>query len=249
MNLATMSGTEVSATIATALEALGLQGNDVSELHFYAAGLLPGSASARMVTELFTTRFPEAEIECASDLIAAARAVCGHSEGVAAILGTGSNSCLYDGREIVRNIRSGGFILGDEGGGASLGKLFLADFLKGLVPEPVASEFSAEFEADYLSIVQKVFHGSAPSAYLGSFAPWILSRADSHPYMRELIDRNLNEFIHRVLARYGCDRAGFVGGFAYACADELTRLCAAAGIEVTTIIPAPLENLVSYHCQ
>ena len=169
--------------------------------------------------------------------------------GVAAILGTGSNSCLFDGLSIVRNVRSGGFILGDEGGGASLGKLFLSDFLKGLVPEPIASEFASSFEADYLSIVNRVYHSPAPAAYLGSFAPWILSHADSHPYMRALIDRNLNSFIQRVLLQYDCERVGFVGGFASAFASSLKRLCAEAGIEVSSIIASPLENLISYHCQ
>lgn len=249
MNLATMSEESALESIAAALDSLGLEGNEVGAVHFYAAGLIAGSASGAMVSSLFAKRFPDADIECASDLLAAARAVCGHSAGVAAILGTGSNSCLFDGISIVRNVRSGGFILGDEGGGASLGKLFLSDFLKGLVPEPIASEFASSFEADYLSIVNRVYHSPAPAAYLGSFAPWILSHADSHPYMRALIDRNLNSFIQRVLLQYDCERVGFVGGFASACASSLKRLCAEAGIEVSSIIASPLENLISYHCQ
>ena len=249
VNLATMSEDSALEIIAAALDSLGLDGNEVSAVHFYAAGLIAGSPSGAMVSSLFAKRFPDAEIECASDLLAAARAVCGHSAGAAAILGTGSNSCLFDGESIVRNVRSGGFILGDEGGGASLGKLFLSDFLKDLVPEPVASEFASSFEADYLSIVNRVYHSPAPAAYLGSFAPWILSRADSHPYLRELIDRNLNSFIQRVLLQYDCDRVGFVGGFASVCASSLKRLCTEAGIEVSSIIASPLENLISYHCQ
>lgn len=249
MNLSTMSRETVDAIIAEALQALGLESGSVSEVHFYAAGLLTGSPAAKMASDTFSEYFPSAEVECVSDLLAAARAVCGHSSGVAAILGTGSNSCLFDGEDIVKNVRSGGFILGDEGGGACLGKLFMADFLKGLVPESIASEFSAEFQVDYMTVVQNVYRSAAPSAYLGSFAPWILARADAHPYMRALIERNLNDFITRVLLQYGCATVGFVGGFACACAPELKRLAAASGITVSTIIAAPMERLVEYHCQ
>lgn len=249
MNLATMAQEAVDGIVSEALSSLGLEPSEVSEVHFYAAGLLAGSAAAEAAQACFKAHFPLAEIECESDLIAAARAVCGHSAGVAAILGTGSNSCLYDGVSIVKNVRSGGFILGDEGGGACLGKLFMADFLKGLVPEPVATEFAYEFKVDYMTVVQNVYRGTAPSAYLGSFAPWILAHADAHPYMRALIDRNLKDFIDRVLKQYDTKAypVGFVGGFACACEKDLRRLAAEAGIAVSHIVPAPLEKLIEYH--
>ena len=140
INLATMSEEVNEKTVNQALaelEAKDLR-EKVDRIHFYAAGLVSSEGDevpelARGLDKVLKAHFPDAVIEYASDLLAAARAVCGHKPGIAAILGTGSNSCLYDGERIVKNIRSGGFILGDEGGGARLGKLFMSDFLKGLV--------------------------------------------------------------------------------------------------------------------
>lgn len=249
MNLSTMSTDAVSDIASGAIAELGLAPDSVAEVHFYAAGLLAGTPAAEAMAALLQEKFPSSAIECASDLIAAARAVCGHAPGIAAILGTGSNSCLYDGENIVRNIRSGGFILGDEGGGACLGKLFIADFLKGMVPEPLASEFASAFDVDYMTVVKNVYRGEAPSAYLGSFAPWILAHAETDVYARFIVERNLSDFIQRALAQYDLSEysVGFVGGFACACAPVLHRLSEDEGFSISAIIPSPLDKLVEYH--
>jgi N-acetylglucosamine kinase-like BadF-type ATPase len=181
-------------------------------------------------------------------MLGAARAACGRSEGVCAILGTGSNSCLYDGSAIVHTARSGGFILGDEGGGARLGLLFLADYIKGLVPEPLASEFGAAFEVDYMTVVRKVYREPAPSAYLGSFAPWILEhRGDA--YVDALIDRNLTDFFERSLLRHGrADLpAGFVGGLAAALSSQIRSVSDRFGVRISRILASPMEGLLRYH--
>lgn len=248
MNLSTMPEAVVAEIASGAITALGLDNASVSEVHFYAAGLIAGSPAAESMAGLLSRSFPSAEVECTSDLLAAARAVCGHEKGIAAILGTGSNSCLYDGENIVRNIRSGGFILGDEGGGACLGKLFMADFLKGLVPEPLASEFASSFDVSYMTVVKNVYRGDAPSAYLGSFAPWILAHSGTE-YVDSLIERNLMDFVGRALRQYDLKAypVGFVGGFACACAPVIERIAAAEGFSISTIVPAPLDKLVEYH--
>lgn len=249
MNLSTMPGAVLSTIVSGAVASLGLAPDSVSEVHFYAAGLLQGTPAAQTVADIFTAAFPLAQVECASDLLAAARAVCGHEPGIAAILGTGSNSCLYDGRDIVKNVRSGGFILGDEGGGACLGKQFMADFLKGLVPEALAAEFAASFDVSYMTVVQNVYRGEAPSAYLGSFAPWILEHAGDGGYVDALVRGNLLSFVRRALSQYDLKAysAGFVGGFACACSSVLESLAAQEGFRISTIVPAPLERLVEYH--
>lgn len=251
MNLSTMPEAAVSDIVSGAVAALGLAPDSVSEVHFYAAGLLTGSPAAETVSALLAGSFPAAGIECASDLLAAARAVCGRRPGIAAILGTGSNSCCYDGSDIVRNVRSGGFILGDEGGGACLGKLFLADYIKGLVPEPLASEASSSFGLDYMAVVQKVYREAAPSAYLGSFAPWILAHSGDGGYVDALIETNLLSFVRRALSQYELKDCpvGFVGGFAHACASVIERIAAKEGFSISGIIPAPLDRLVEYHSQ
>ena len=256
MNLATMSDEAVEAIVSEAMNAFkeaGVDGN-VEEIHYYAAGLIVAEGEtvppqAEGLDKVFRALFPDAEIEYASDLLDAARAVCGHAPGIAAILGTGSNSCFFDGVKIVKNVRSAGFILGDEGGGARLGKLFMSDFLKGLVPEPVAGEFARDFQVDYLTVVKNVYRGEAPSKYLGAFAPWILERYDRCDYVKNLVDSNFRDFIERALKQYdiaGCP-VGVVGGFGYAHREILKKVAEPYGIKFSTIIPAPIEGLVDYH--
>lgn len=255
MNISSMPENAVNEVVDTAASEFLKSGvSRFQDIHFYAAGLIcqPGEtlpAMAVTVDKVLRGFFPDAVIEYASDTLAAARAVCGHEAGIAAILGTGSNSCLYDGDRIVRNVRSGGFILGDEGGAARLGKLFISDFIKGLVPEPVAGEFGKDFEVDYMTVVKNVYKGDSPSGYLGSFAPWITSRYDSCDYVRELVDDNFRDFFERALKQYDTVSlpVGVVGGFAYANKDILIRLAEPYGIRFSRIIKAPLDGLVDFH--
>ena len=255
MNLASMPQDAVNEVVESASSLLFKEGvTTIDSIHFYAAGLIcqPGECvpvMAQTLDKVLRGFFPDASIEYASDTLAAARAVCGHDPGIAAILGTGSNTCLYDGERIVRNVRSGGFILGDEGGAARLGKLFVSDFIKGLVPEPVAGEFARDFEVDYLTVVRNVYKGEAPAGYLGSFAPLITSRYDSCGYIKELVDNNFRDFFERALKQYDIESypVGVVGGFGYANKDILMRLSEPYGIKFSKIIKAPIEGLVDYH--
>ncbi len=256
MNLATMSEDAIEAIVHKAVASFRGSGpmDPVTELHFYAAGLISQEGEkvplqAVNLDRVLRGLFPEAEIEYASDLLDAARAVCGHRPGIAAIMGTGSNSCFFDGVRIVKNVRSAGFILGDEGGGARLGKLFMSDFLKGLVPEPVASDFAGAYKVDYMTVVQNVYRGEAPSKYLGGFAPWIIERYDSCDYVRELVDRNFRDFIERALMQYDVENypVGVVGGFGYALRAVLKKVAEPYGIRFSTMIAAPMEGLVDYH--
>lgn len=246
MNVSVLTPEAVAAIAGEA--AAGLEGPAVSEAYLYAAGLIEGSDAAAQAVEAVSTAFGGVPVEGASDMLAAARAVCGRAEGLCAILGTGSNSCLYDGSVIVHTARSGGFILGDEGGGACLGKLFIADYIKGLVPEPLASEFGSAFDVDYMTIVRRVYKEAAPSAYLGSFAPWILEHRGD-PYVDALVERNLTDFFERSLLQHGrCDLpAGFVGGFAAACEPQLRAVAQRCAIRISRILASPMDGLVEYH--
>lgn len=256
MNLATMAQDVIEGIVREAVAAFREKGlsAEVSEVHFYAAGLIVAEgekvpAQAKGLDNVLRSLFPGAVMEYASDLLDAARAVCGHRPGIAAILGTGSNSCLFDGEKVVKNVRSAGFILGDEGGGARLGRLFMSDFLKGLVPEPVSSEFAKDFKVDYMTVVQNVYRGDAPSKYLGSFAPWILERYGASEYVRGLVDQNFRDFIERALKQYDINRyeVGVVGGFGYANRAILEKVAEPYGIRFSSIIATPVEGLVDYH--
>lgn len=240
MNVATMAWDEVERRLHDALSQLGADRGGVEEVHFYAAGMLESEL------ERF---FPGARVECASDLLAAARAVCGHCSGIAAILGTGSNSCFFDGERIVKNVHSSGFILGDEGGGAALGRLFMSDFLKGLVPEPLASEFASSFEVDYLTVVRNVYQSPAPAAYLGSFAPWILQRASAPGYVRDLVESNFRAFCTRCLLQYDIEKwpVGVVGGFGNAARELLLPVASSYGIRISGFYDDIIDILLKYH--
>ena len=189
-----------------------------------------------------------AEVEVHDDLVAAARAVCGLKPGLVAILGTGSNACSWDGERVSFKARSGGYILGDEGGGAALGKRFLADLIKGLVPDALAADFGKSFDASYEGIVEGVYRSAAPAAYLGRFAPWLLERY-SNPYVKSLIDGNFRSFIERLLLRYDTSSAtvGVVGGWGFACQDIFRNLCSGYGIETGEFVREPVTGLVKFH--
>lgn len=256
MNISVMPSEAINAIVKEAAPQLNPTGEKVTELHFYAAGLIVPEGEKVPQTALNLDKelksfFPEAEMEYASDLLDAARAACGHKPGIAAIMGTGSNSCFFDGEKIVKNVRSAGYILGDEGGGARLGKLFMSDFLKGLVPEPVSSEFARDFKVDYMTVVQNVYKSDAPSKYLGSFAPWIIERYDRCEYVKNLVDQNFRDFIERALKQYDIAKypVGVVGGFGYAHREIFKKVAAEYGIRFSTIIPTPIEGLVKYHTE
>ena len=215
MNLSTIAAEANASVFADAVEAF----SDVDEVHFYAAGLLEFPTE---LDRIFKERFPGVRSEYASDLLAAVRAACGHEAGLAAILGTGSNTCHYDGEKIVRNIHGGGFIIGDEGSAAALGRLFLADLVKDLVPEDLVEAFSAFHEVDYASVVRNVYKSPAPSRYLGSLAPFILEHR-GEAYVDALVERNFRDLFERTLVRYDRLPVGVVGGFAQAWRGKLDR--------------------------
>ena len=223
------------------MDAAARQFPNIDELYLYAAGLV-GEAPVDM-----GRWFPKARMEYASDMLGAARAVCGRRPGIAAIVGTGANSCQYDGETIVAQIPCGGYILGDEGAASVLGKLFLADYLKGFVPEELAQEFAHTFPASYAEIVRQVYRTPAPARYLGGLAPFLLAHYKTNTYAKELIDRNFRAFFERTIRQYEALPLGIVGGFGYACRDILQSLAAEYGITVSRIIASPLDGLKLYH--
>lgn len=223
------------------------------EVNLYAAGLFPSEEPGspyRMLKNTLSTKFPGAEIHLENDLLAAARAVLGHESGISVILGTGSNTCEYDGEKIVRKVSSGGFILGDEGSAAALGRAFISDFIKGLVPECVARAFEEKYDMSYPEIVRNVYRGNSPSGYLGHFAPDILSYYGTDHYMQNLVDENFRLFFARCIKPFNAGDlpVGVVGGFGYACRDILTALGSQDGITFSTFLASPSEALIKYHC-
>ena len=248
VNASTMSASAIKDIISEAGEKISVAEQSAAEINLYMAGI-PSEEIKKTICNSLQHYFPIASLEIHSDLLGAARAVCGHRPGIAAIIGTGSNSCMYDGIEITKRVYSCGFILGDEGGAATLGKQFIADFLKGLIPTEIASEFSSRYPSDYATIVANVYKSEgSPSGYLGSFTPFILEHYDN-PYIKELVDGNFRSLIRRAIKQYDTDKyaVGVVGGFGFALKDILSRIAEEEGVKISLFIKSPIDGLVEYH--
>ena len=245
-NVSTMKMDVIAEIIRGAAETLPT--GDVSAVHYYTAGVITGPIREEMAGILHRC-FGAPEPEVQTDLVASARAACGHAPGIAAIMGTGSNSCQWDGSQIVRNVKSGGFIIGDDGSASVLGKLFISDYIKGLVPEEISADYASRFPASYPEIVEMVYHNpGSPSAWLGSLCPFILSHY-GHPYVKRLVDGNFRAFVERSLRQYEIDKypVGIIGGFANALQDIVRPIFEESGIRIRAFIPAPVEEIIKYH--
>ena len=238
--------------VRKAVPQLNPEGRHVSEVFFYGAGLVSPESSAplAMALEMWC---PMAQVYFYSDILAAARALFGNGSGIVAIMGTGSNSCLYENGEIVRNIRPGGYILGDEGSGVSLGRAFLADYVKGLLPADIEAAFVTEFGLDYSQIVRKVYKEQAASAFMASLAPFILAHKDNE-YVQSLMEDCLESLVKRALVRYADPakdgavlNVGVVGSFGCACEDMLRMIGSRYGLDFVKFIKSPIDDLVTYH--
>ncbi len=245
MNPSSLDIDSVRKAFRNVMPVLNPHGRQVTEVCFYGAGLVSEEAVYH-IRECLDMWCPTAEILFHSDLLAAARALFGNGSGVVAIMGTGSNSCLYEDGKIVMNIRPGGYILGDEGSASCLGKSFLADFIKGLLPKYVEEEFIKEYALDYPSIVRKVYREPAASAFMASFAPFVTARLDD-PYMKKLTGTCLEDFVRRALSRYSSKEVGVVGSFGCACEPLLREIGSRYGLEFVKFLKSPIDELVKYH--
>lgn len=244
-NVSSMKMEKVKSVLTEGIKAIGATQED--RFYLYTAGVITEDIRKELKEHILSlVEFKEFDIQ--NDLVGAARGALGHQSGVAAIMGTGSNTCFYDGKQVSQTVYSGGFILGDDGSASVLGKLFINDYLKKLIPEDVARDFESKHDSSYMSIVENVYRGSAPAAYLGSFAPFIVSHYDN-PHIKYLVDTNFQNFIDRSLKTYDTTTypVGVVGGFAYACRDIFVPMCAKSGIRLAGIIKEPIEGLINYH--
>lgn len=219
-----------------------------STIYFYGSGVRPELEA--MMAGLLTTVFPEAEAEAHGDLLGAARAVCGAHEGIACILGTGANSCLYDGRQIVSNTPPLGYILGDEGSGAVLGIRFLNALYKGFLPSDIVVDFQQETGLTMADVISRVYRQPMANRFLASLAPFI-SRHQDQPEVRQLMTDHFRSFFSRNVVPYQRrDLAvSFVGSVAFYNQEILREAAAAEGFTVGRVLKSPIEGLASYHCK
>ena len=226
----------------------------IDRVCFYGAGCIGGEvdeALLRILAEALPLS-PGATVEVASDLTGAARALFGDASGIACILGTGSNSGLYDSKEIIANTPPLGFILGDEGSGAVLGRRLVSDIYKGLMPDDVTEAFHREYPDSKADVIRKVYREGGANRYLASFCPFLSAHLDS-PAIVALISSEFTSFIRRNLTPYlaitGKRRhvPGFIGSVAYHFREILSDVCRAEGYGTPQIFRAPIDRLIDYH--
>lgn len=217
----------------------------ISEVHFYGAGIRP--EMRERMKGILNEAFPRAKIEVESDLLGAARALFGHGEGVACILGTGSNSGLYDGQTIIANTPPLGFILGDEGSGAVLGKLFLGSLCKGLMPNGLLEEYLAETQQKISDVIQTVYRQPLPNRYLAGTSRFIHSHIHVEE-VRKLVVDNFRAFFRRNIVQYGRHdlpvRA--IGSVAWYYQEQLKEAAQLEGFLVDQVLQSPMEGLVRF---
>ncbi|MCD8318931.1 MAG: hypothetical protein LUC45_08935 [Paraprevotella sp.] len=216
------------------------------DIHYYGAGCLP--ALCRRIERIFTGLIPGATAEVRSDLWGAARALCGHEAGIACILGTGANSCLYDGRTIADHIPPLGYILGDEGSGAYLGKRLIAGLLKRTWAQELREQFEAEYGWTEDDLIRKVYREPEANRFLASFAPFLKTRRQHPDIHRMLVDSfcaffkmNIEPYAHRGLPVH------FVGSIAFHFREELEEAAHLCGRHIGKILEKPIESMADYH--
>lgn len=226
---------------------LSVTGRDISEVYFYGAGVVSDSVTGDLAGA-FTQVFPNAKTYAASDILAAARALCGDNPGIACIMGTGANSCFYDGANMTGHVNAGGFILGDEASGGYFGRRFVSDFIKGLLPKEMNDEFVARFGLDYPKVVDKVYKQPSPNKFLSAFMPFIGEYRET-AYVQDLLKSGFKEFITRNIYQYDYKNYALnsVGSVAYIFRKELEEVAVECGVKIGTILRSPIDGLVNYH--
>ena len=222
---------------------------EIESVYYYGAGCLFDDICAN-VRRAIAANVPTAKtIEVHSDLVAAARALCGDREGIACILGTGSNSCFWDGEKIADNVSPLGYILGDEGSGAVLGKLLVGDVLKKQLPEELCEKFLKEYELDRQKIIESVYKRPAANRFLASLSPF-LSKNIEEPAIHRLVLNAFKSFFVRNIENYKDYKnyaVSCVGSVAFYYREVLEEAAKAVDIKIGTIIKSPMEGLVKYH--
>ncbi|HEY5511399.1 MAG TPA: ATPase [Prolixibacteraceae bacterium] len=220
----------------------------VNEIFFYGSGIV-SEATGNIIRLALSRLYSYAEIYLYSDVLAASRSVFGTSKGIACILGTGSNACLYDGEQVVAGISPLGFILGDEGSGAVLGKKLIGDYFKEVMPLYLRTKFEMKFHLTREVALQRVYKAERPNHFLASFTPF-LSEIIKEEYAHQLISNSLSEFFERNVAKipdYTTYPIGFVGSVAYYFREILAEVCAKYQMKCISVRREPMEGLVNYH--
>lgn len=224
----------------------GSLGRDFDAIRFFGTGIGSPERSGIMV-HCLSTVFRCSDIQAFSDMTGAAIAVLGHTPGIACIMGTGSNSCHFDGKTIDRQNASLGFILDDEGGGVAFGKRLLANIFKNLAPEDVIRKFEDRYSIQVPEIVDRLYRQASPNRWIAGFMPFITDNID-HPYISELVDSQISRFCDREFSSYPLPQltdegVGFVGSVALIFRDRIKREFDRRGWKIRGFTAKPINRI------
>ena len=227
-----------------------LKMNVPDNLFFYGTGC-SSPAHQKMMVGSLKNIFTAASIKVDHDLMGAARALCGHEKGVACILGTGSNSCYYNGRKIVKNSPGLGYVLGDEGSGAYLGKKVIQYYLYKTFDPELMDRFDAKYQTNAAEILNSVYKKPLPNRYLAGYALF-LAENRGHFMIENIIEDGLNDFFFNHIYKYRESWTlpiNFTGSIAFQFKDVLKDLCNSYEIKLGRVIKTPMEGLIEFHSQ
>ena len=220
----------------------------VTEIYFYGAGCST-PANNNVVKSVLWSFFPSATIEVEHDLLGAARGLCGHQAGIACIMGTGSNSCSYDGANIVENIASVGWMFGDKASGAHIGKSFIASFLDNSCPKELQEQFTETTGYDFGKILLRIYSEPAPNRFFAE-SSYFVGQHIEVPFMENIVRNSFREFFLENVCRYAHHRevpVNCTGSVALVFETLMKDEAAKLGLSIGRLIKSPTEGLITFH--
>ena len=224
--------------------------NDVTKVFFYGAGCSSDKLN-KEISDGLSSIFQNAEVFVEHDLLACAYATYDGRPGISCIIGTGSNSCYYDGQDLTEVVPALGYVLGDEGSGSFFGKFLLSNFLYHKLPEEIHNDFVKTFDISEAEIVSNVYQRDSANVFIASFMPFIVKHKD-HAFFNETIIKGLEQFMEVHVCCYENyieTPVHFVGSLSALLENELKTAAQELGIDIQSIIAKPVDNLVNYHIQ
>jgi glucosamine kinase len=220
----------------------------VTSVYFYGAGC-SSDQNITIVNQALTRCFVNSKVSVGHDMLAAARALLGNKRGFAAIIGTGSNTCIYDGKDVENNIDSLGYLLGDEGSGSYIGKKLIRDYLRGYLPGELEKKFREKYNLMPVTIFDSLYNKPLPNRFLASFCVFADENKD-HPYIRKIVKESFGDFFANLVSMYPHYKEyefNCVGSVGFIFKDILAEVSVSYGMNPARIIHSPIDDLVSYH--
>ena len=223
---------------------------EITEIFFYGSGC-GNNTNCSVIKSILSSVFINSKVSVTNDMLAACHAILGNKKGIACILGTGSNSCYYDGFEITDKSVSLGYVLGDEGSANHIGKNIVHDYFYKKMPIELSVKLEKEYDLNISEFIENVYHKNQVSKYLARFSKFAFENKE-HDYIKNLCSKCLNEFLEYYVLRFKPTtetEIGFVGSIAYFFQDILAECLESHGLKISKTVKSPIEGLIEYYSQ